>query len=181
MKSFLTREGYSVTVADSGPAGLLRARELKPDVITLDIAMPGMDGWSVLSALKNDPDLRDIPVVILTMADNKNLGYALGATEYLMKPIDRERMAAVLRKYSRLSSQSDSGSGRRSEYARPASVHPDQRRMERSDGREWPGRLGEGERRSPGSGASGSDDAGNGWLRFSGGVSKASVGWRASQ
>jgi signal transduction histidine kinase/CheY-like chemotaxis protein len=103
MKSFLTREGYSVTLADSGPEGLLRARELKPDVITLDIAMPGMDGWSVLSALKNDPDLRETPIVILTMADNKNLGYALGATEYLMKPIDRERMAAVLRKYSRLS------------------------------------------------------------------------------
>jgi CheY-like chemotaxis protein len=82
---------------------LLIAREVKPDVITLDIAMPGMDGWSVLSALKNDPDLQEIPVVILTMADSKNLGYALGATEYLMKPIDRDRMAAVLRKYSRLS------------------------------------------------------------------------------
>jgi signal transduction histidine kinase/CheY-like chemotaxis protein len=102
MKSFLTREGYTVTVADGGPAGLLRAREVKPDVITLDIAMPVMDGWSVLSALKNDPDLRETPVVILTMTDNKNLGYALGATEYLMKPIDRERMAAVLRKYSRV-------------------------------------------------------------------------------
>ena len=102
MKSFLSREGYTVTVADSGPTGLLRARELKPDVITLDIAMPGMDGWSVLSALKNDPELNDIPIVILTMTDNKNLGYALGATEYLMKPIDRERLAAVLRKYSRL-------------------------------------------------------------------------------
>jgi signal transduction histidine kinase/DNA-binding response OmpR family regulator len=103
MKSFLTREGYTVTVADSGPTGLLRAREMKPDVITLDIAMPGMDGWSVLSAFKNDPDLRETPIVILTMADNKTLGYALGATEYLMKPIDRERLAAVLRKYSRLS------------------------------------------------------------------------------
>jgi signal transduction histidine kinase/CheY-like chemotaxis protein len=103
MKSFLNREGYTVTVAGSGPAGLLRARELKPDVITLDIAMPGMDGWSVLSALKNDPDLREIPVVILTMADNKDLGYALGVTEYLLKPIDRERLAAVLRKFSRLS------------------------------------------------------------------------------
>jgi CheY-like chemotaxis protein len=102
MKSFLTREGYRVTVADSGPEGLLRARELRPDVITLDIAMPGMDGWSVLSALKNDPDLGETPVVILTMADSKNLGYALGATEYLMKPIDRERLAVILRKYGRL-------------------------------------------------------------------------------
>ena len=82
---------------------MLRAREVKPDVITLDIAMPGMDGWSVLSALKDDPDLRETPVVILTMVDNKNLGYALGATQYLMKPIDRERLVAVLRKYSRLS------------------------------------------------------------------------------
>ena len=103
MKSFLAREGYTVTVADSGLTGLLRAREVKPDVITLDIAMPGMDGWSVLSALKDDPDLRETPVVILTMVDNKNLGYALGATQYLMKPIDRERLVAVLRKYSRLS------------------------------------------------------------------------------
>jgi CheY-like chemotaxis protein len=103
MTSYLTREGYSVTVADSGPAGLQRARELKPDVITVDIAMPGMDGWSVLSALKSDPDLREIPTIILTMGDNRNLGYALGASEYLMKPIDRERLSAVLRKYSRLS------------------------------------------------------------------------------
>ncbi len=103
MRSFLMREGYTVAVADSGPAGLVLARERKPDVITLDIAMPGMDGWSVLAELKNDPDLSDVPVVILTMTDNKTLGYALGATEYLMKPIDRERLAAVLRKYSRLS------------------------------------------------------------------------------
>ena len=103
MRSFLMREGYTVAVADSGPAGLLLARERKPDVITLDIAMPGMDGWSVLSELKNDPELADTPVVILTMTDNKTLGYALGATEYLMKPIDRERLASVLRKYSRLS------------------------------------------------------------------------------
>jgi CheY-like chemotaxis protein len=102
MQSFLTRQGYTVTVADSGPTGLLRAREMKPDVITLDIAMPEMDGWSVLSVLKNDPDLGEIPIVILTMVDNKNLGYALGATDYLMKPIDRDRLAAVLRKYSRL-------------------------------------------------------------------------------
>jgi signal transduction histidine kinase/DNA-binding response OmpR family regulator len=103
MRSFLMREGYTVAVADSGPAGLVLARERKPDVITLDIAMPGMDGWSVLAELKNDPELADTPVVILTMTDNKTLGYALGATEYLMKPIDRERLAAVLRKYSRLS------------------------------------------------------------------------------
>lgn len=103
MQSFLTRQAYMVTVANNGPEGLRRAREIHPDVITLDIQMPGMDGWSVLSALKNDPDLHDTPVVVLTMADDKNLGYALGATEYLMKPIDRQRLSAVIRKYSRLS------------------------------------------------------------------------------
>ena len=102
MRSFLAREGYAVTVADSGLTGLLRARETKPDVITLDIAMPGMDGWSVLAALKDDPGLSEIPVVILTMSDNKNYGYALGATEYLMKPVDREHLAGALRKYSRV-------------------------------------------------------------------------------
>jgi CheY-like chemotaxis protein len=102
MKAFLTREGYSVTVAGSGEEGLRYARQMRPDVITLDIAMPGMDGWSVLSALKSDPELSDTPVIVLTMVDTRNLGYALGATDYLMKPIDRERLAAVLRKYSRL-------------------------------------------------------------------------------
>jgi len=102
MRTFLTREGYSVTVAGNGEEGLRRAREIRPDVITLDVAMPGMDGWSVLSALKSDADLSDTPVIVLTMVDSRNLGYALGATDYLMKPIDRGRLAGVLRKYSRL-------------------------------------------------------------------------------
>jgi signal transduction histidine kinase/CheY-like chemotaxis protein len=102
MKTFLTREGYSVAVAGSGEEGLRCARQIRPDVITLDISMPVMDGWSVLSALKTDPDLSDTPVIVLTMVDTRNLGYALGATDYLMKPIDRERLASVLRKYSGL-------------------------------------------------------------------------------
>jgi CheY-like chemotaxis protein len=68
-------------------------------VITLDVAMPRMDGWSVLSALKADPALHDIPVIMLTMVDNKSMGYALGAAEYMMKPINRERLIAVIRKY----------------------------------------------------------------------------------
>ena len=101
MRSFLVGKGYTVRVANSGPEGLRLARESYPDVITLDIAMPEMDGWSVLSALKHDNALRDIPVMVLTMSDNRNRGYALGATEYLTKPIDSERLAEVLRKYSR--------------------------------------------------------------------------------
>ncbi len=102
MRAFLTREGYSVTVATSGEEGLRCARRIRPDIITLDILMPSMDGWSVLAALKSDPDLSDTPVIVLTMVDSRNMGYALGATDYLMKPVDRERLAAVLRKYGRL-------------------------------------------------------------------------------
>ena len=82
-----------VTVAGSGEEGLARARELRPDVITLDVAMPRMDGWSVLSALKADPDLVEIPVIMLTMVDNKSMGYALGAADYMMKPVNRTRFS----------------------------------------------------------------------------------------
>jgi hypothetical protein len=99
MQSFLKKEGYRVECATGGEEGLKRARELHPDVITLDVAMPRMDGWSVLSALKADANLHDIPVIMLTMVDNKSMGYALGAAEYMMKPINRERLIAVIRKY----------------------------------------------------------------------------------
>ena len=61
--------------------------------------MPGMDGWAVLAALKADPTLADIPVVMLTIVDDRNLGYALGAADYLTKPIDRERLVAVLKQH----------------------------------------------------------------------------------
>jgi CheY-like chemotaxis protein len=61
--------------------------------------MPGMDGWAVLAALKADPDVADIPVIMLTMLDDRNLGYALGASDYLTKPLDRDRLMTILRKY----------------------------------------------------------------------------------
>jgi CheY-like chemotaxis protein len=63
--------------------------------------MPGLDGWPVLSALKADPDVADIPVIMLTIVDDKNLGYALGAADYLTKPLDRDRLVTVLAKYRR--------------------------------------------------------------------------------
>jgi signal transduction histidine kinase/DNA-binding response OmpR family regulator len=96
---FLTKEGYRVETAAGGEAGLRLARELHPDIITLDVMMPDMDGWAVLSELKADPELADIPVVMLTIVDNKNLGYALGAADYLTKPIQRDRLLAILTKY----------------------------------------------------------------------------------
>jgi GAF domain-containing protein/DNA-binding response OmpR family regulator len=101
MQRFLTKEGFRVITAAGGEEGLRRARELRPDAITLDVMMPGMDGWAVLSALKADRNVADIPVVMLTIVDDKNLGYALGAADYLTKPIDRERLVAVLGKYRR--------------------------------------------------------------------------------
>jgi len=101
MQRFLTREGFHVVAAAGGEEGLRRARELRPDAITLDVMMPGMDGWAVLSALKAAPELADIPVIMLTIVDDRNLGYALGAADYLTKPIDRERLVAVLKQHRR--------------------------------------------------------------------------------
>jgi GAF domain-containing protein/CheY-like chemotaxis protein len=101
MQRFLIKEGFRVITAASGEEGLRRARELRPDAITLDVMMPGMDGWAVLSALKAEPDVADIPVIMLTIVDDKNLGYALGASDYLTKPIDRERLVTVLKHHRR--------------------------------------------------------------------------------
>jgi PAS domain S-box-containing protein len=101
MRRFLGKEGFRIVTALSGEEGLRLARESPPDVIVLDVQMPTMDGWVVLQHIKADPLLRDIPVVLVTMMDQKNLGYSLGANEYLTKPVDRERVASVLKKYRR--------------------------------------------------------------------------------
>jgi CheY-like chemotaxis protein len=95
----LAKEGFRVLGASSGEEGVKLAREARPDVITLDILMPGMDGWSVLRLLKSDPQVAEIPVVLITMVDGRDMGKALGAADYLSKPIDRERLSTVLRKY----------------------------------------------------------------------------------
>jgi PAS domain S-box-containing protein len=95
----LAKEGLRVIAARSGEEGLKMAREQRPDAITLDVMMPGMDGWAVLAALKSDPALAEIPVIMLTIVDDQNMGYSLGATEYLTKPIDRDRLAAILKQY----------------------------------------------------------------------------------
>ncbi|MFN0066357.1 MAG: response regulator [Limisphaerales bacterium] len=97
MQRFLEREGFSVITAASGLEGLARARDAHPAAITLDVVMPDVDGWTVLAALKGDPTLADIPVILATIVDEKQRGYSLGATDYLVKPVDRERLLAILR------------------------------------------------------------------------------------
>ena len=101
MQRFLRGEGMRIVAAASGEEGLRLARELQPAAITLDVMMPGMDGWAVLSALKADPDLAEIPVTMLTIVEDRGLGYALGAADYLTKPIDRARLLAALRRHCR--------------------------------------------------------------------------------
>jgi CheY-like chemotaxis protein len=92
----LKREGFMVFSAFNGDE---KARQLKPDVITLDVMMPQMDGWAVLSRIKSDDEIRDIPVIMLSMLENKSLGFALGATDYLTKPVDRSILISALKRH----------------------------------------------------------------------------------
>jgi CheY-like chemotaxis protein len=113
LQRFLRREQFHVTAAASGEEALRLARALRPDAITLDVLMPGMDGWAVLAALKADPALAAIPVVMLTIVDDRNLGLTLGAAEYLTKPVDREALAGILRKYHPASGVAGNGAAGR--------------------------------------------------------------------
>ncbi|HLM56560.1 MAG TPA: response regulator [Pyrinomonadaceae bacterium] len=92
----LARAGYRVRVAEDGETGLRLARELDPVAVTLDVMMPGMDGWRVLSAMKADRGLSRIPVIVCSIVDNRPLGYSLGATDYLLKPVGPEGLTRAL-------------------------------------------------------------------------------------
>jgi len=98
--STLGKDGFVVVQAGGGEEGLRLAKEVHPAAITLDVMMPHMDGWAVLKALQADPQLRDIPVIMISMVDNQSMGYTLGATEYMTKPIDRDRLVHILGKHS---------------------------------------------------------------------------------
>ncbi len=96
----LIKSGYSVIHAYDGIEAVEKAREYKPFAILLDVMIPKKDGWEVLSDLKSDDITKSIPVVITSMIDNKDLGYALGATDYLVKPIDRETLIKTLSEFT---------------------------------------------------------------------------------
>jgi signal transduction histidine kinase/ActR/RegA family two-component response regulator len=99
MSRFLTKMDFNVVAAGSGEEGLHLARQVHPVVITLDVVMPGCDGWSVLKELKADSELSEIPVIMLTIVDNEAMSVDLGASNYLVKPVDRERLAALIEKH----------------------------------------------------------------------------------
>ena len=90
------REGFDVAITGSGEEGLRLASEKKPELITLDVVLPDMDGWKVLEALRSDAALARTPVAVVTVVDERNRGLSLGAADYFVKPIDLDRMAAVL-------------------------------------------------------------------------------------
>jgi signal transduction histidine kinase/CheY-like chemotaxis protein len=95
----LKAEGFSVATAAGGVQGLKLAKDLRPTAITLDVMMPDLDGWSVLAALRQDAELADIPVIMITIVDEHRRGIALGAAGYLTKPIDRERLHRLVTRF----------------------------------------------------------------------------------
>jgi DNA-binding response OmpR family regulator len=96
LRTYLEADGYRVVVAEDGQAAVQLAHELQPFAVTLDISLPRLDGWSVLNSLKRDPETSTIPVVVVSIVDNRDFGLVLGAAEYLVKPIDPDRLRGVL-------------------------------------------------------------------------------------
>ncbi|HEU5233095.1 MAG TPA: ATP-binding protein [Terriglobales bacterium] len=99
MSRSLSKLGLNVMVTGSGEEGIELARRMRPFAITLDVLLPDRDGWSVLHELKTDPELSSIPVIMLTIIDNESLALSMGASNYLVKPLDRERLAVLIEKY----------------------------------------------------------------------------------
>ena len=100
LSSTLGKEGYRLMHARDGHQALEIMRKTPPDIVTLDVMMPKVDGWSVLGIMKSDPSLEHIPVIMLTIVDDRNLGFSLGASEFMTKPIDRNKLIGLLRKFA---------------------------------------------------------------------------------
>jgi len=101
MKRFLNKHGFAVKMAFNGLDGIKMAREIMPDAITLDVVMPGIDGWNVLGILKADPKTSSIPIIMITIDGSKEAGYALGVNDFLTKPINRNRLLKSLNQHRR--------------------------------------------------------------------------------
>ena len=99
LRKFLETEGYEVATASNGDEGLERAQQIRPALITLDVVMPGKDGWTLLQDLKEDPELKDIPVLMVSIVDDKHKGFSLGVADYMTKPVDRKRLLTLLERY----------------------------------------------------------------------------------
>ena len=99
LKRFLEREGFAVQTAPDGRAGLELAQQIHPRAILLDVMMPQMDGWSVLTALKADPATADIPVVMVTFVNEQGLGQTLGAADYVLKPVQWDQLKGVMEQF----------------------------------------------------------------------------------
>ncbi|KKO18477.1 MAG: response regulator [Candidatus Brocadia sp.] len=96
---FLKKSGYQTITAFDGEDALHKARKFKPFAITLDIMLPKKDGWEVLKELKEDPEVKDIPVLVISLVDNRDIGFGLGATDYLSKPVSRADLLSKLASY----------------------------------------------------------------------------------
>jgi signal transduction histidine kinase/DNA-binding NarL/FixJ family response regulator len=133
MSRFLAKLGFRSVAAADGDEGLRLAREVSPLVITLDVIMPECDGWSVLRKLKSDPHLAQIPVIMVTVVDNQAMGFDLGASNYLIKPVDRDRLAVLIEKHRAARSSSvieakvPSRPGATREERRPSNVEVSRR------------------------------------------------------
>ncbi|MCW6507981.1 response regulator [Lichenifustis flavocetrariae] len=99
MSRFLERQGFTVATAPDGQTGLDLARVLEPRAILLDVMMPRMDGWSVLTTLKADPELAKIPVVMVTFVHDTGMGAALGAADYVTKPVHWDKLKIVMDRF----------------------------------------------------------------------------------
>ena len=99
MRKFLEKQNVSILQAKSGEDGLKLAAEYMPDAITLDVMMPEMDGWEVLTALQSNEATKNIPVIMLTMADEPDIGFSLGATDYLTKPVNWDQLSEILNRH----------------------------------------------------------------------------------
>jgi signal transduction histidine kinase/CheY-like chemotaxis protein len=100
LSTHLTEEGFRVEFAYDGEAAFSKALSLRPAVITLDIMLPKVDGWDLLSRLKKNPETRDIPIIVVSILDERGKGFALGAADYLVKPVQREELIAAIKRFS---------------------------------------------------------------------------------